>query len=56
MQVAWLGRGEGEEAEEEELPALDPKALKAIVKEGGKKGAEVAGAEVVQGMVRGGLG
>merc|ERR1719316_1977005 len=39
-----------EEAEEEELPPLDPKALKAIVKEGGKKGAEVAGAADMGGM------
>ena len=35
---------------EENLPAVDPKALKAIVKEGGKKGAEVAGAADMGGM------
>jgi len=43
-----------EEAEEdlkdEGLPPVDPKALKAIVKEGGKKGAEVAGAADMGGM------
>ena len=41
---------EAAEEEEEELPPLDPKALKAIVKEGGKKGAEVAGAADMGGM------
>merc|ERR1719482_613192 len=43
---------EAEEEEEEEAdgPEVDPKALKAIVKEGGKKGAEVAGAADMGGM------
>ena len=37
-------------AVEENLPEVDPKTLKAIVKEGGKKGAEVAGAADMGGM------
>merc|ERR1719169_206077 len=49
-EVAEEPAAEAEEAEEEELPPLDPKALKAIVKEGGKKGAEVAGAADMGGM------
>merc|ERR1719359_1444184 len=41
---------EEEEEEEADGPEVDPKALKAIVKEGGKKGAEVAGAADMGGM------
>ena len=41
---------EEEEEEEADGPEVDPKTLKAIVKEGGKKGAEVAGAADMGGM------